>query len=62
MVVVDTVRLSICCEGELTSGRECDWSTELVVSEKLWDEGFTCWCPKCGTEISDGWGIGPVDG
>ena len=42
-------------------GDECDWGSELIIEKDLWDDGFMCWCPVCGAELADGYGIEQVD-
>ena len=38
-------------------GKECCFGTLLTICKDLWEDGFVMWCPKCGAELADGYGI-----
>ncbi len=60
-----TVTIEIYCGCYITppslsggpDGDECDFGASLTIAKDLWEDCFMCWCPKCGAELSDGYGI-----
>ena len=38
-------------------GEECCFGTSLTICKDLWEDGFVVWCPECGAELADGYGI-----